>query len=68
MPFHVLRHFHASWLIGPADYKLHEVQRQLRHSRASITSDTYAHLFGDGIDIARMDAAAEKRRNKRDAR
>ncbi|PWC81234.1 site-specific integrase [Azospirillum sp. TSH64] len=53
---HALRHFRASVLIeSRADIK--EVQRELGHSSAQITLDTYGHLFDD--------AEANARRKKR---
>ncbi len=53
--FHTLRHACASWMLD-AGYQIHEVQKQMRHAKASITLDTYGHLMNDELDTSRMDA------------
>ena len=53
---HDLRHFYASGLIA-AGCDVVTVQRALGHSSASITLDTYSHLWQDGAD--RMRSAAQ---------
>ena len=65
---HQLRHTAASLAIASgADVKV--VQQMLGHSSATMTLDTYGHLFGDRLDevAAAMDAAraaAQQRRNE----
>jgi hypothetical protein len=64
---HQLRHTAASLAIASgADIKV--VQQMLGHSSATMTLDTYGHLFGDRLDevATAMDAAraaAQQRRN-----
>ncbi len=59
MTIHELRHSAASWLISIGATVL-EVQNQLGHSSATITLNTYSHLFEGSLDTlaTRMDAAA----------
>jgi integrase len=46
--FHSLRHTHVSVLIKKGwDYK--KIQKRLGHAKASITMDTYAHLFDEPV-------------------
>ncbi len=53
---HDLRHFYASGLIA-AGCDVVTVQRALGHSSASITLDTYSHLWPDANDRTRNAAA-----------
>lgn len=46
---HDLRHFYASALIKHRE-SVKTVQKRLGHSKASITLDTYTHLWPDGED------------------
>jgi integrase len=52
---HDLRHFYASGLIA-AGCDVVTVQRALGHSSASITLDTYSHLWPDANDRTRKAA------------
>ncbi len=52
--FHALRHCHASALIA-AGLDVITVSRRLGHSKASVTLDTYSHLFKNS-DTAAADA------------
>ncbi len=64
---HELRHTAASLAIASgADAKV--VQKMLGHASATMTLDTYAHLFEDRLDevAAAMDAARTVERAKRD--
>ena len=59
---HDLRHTCASLLIREGA-SVKAVQRQLGHATASITLDTYGHLYGDEVEalaerLARLRAAA----------
>lgn len=54
---HDLRHFYASGLIA-AGCDVVTVQRALGHSSASVTLDTYSHLWPDANDRTRKAAAA----------
>ncbi len=50
--FHDCRHFYASFLIaGGADVKV--VQARMRHANATLTLNTYAHLWPDSDDSTR---------------
>jgi integrase len=53
---HDLRHFYASGLIA-AGCDVVTVQRALGHSSASVTLDTYSHLWPDANDRTRKAAA-----------
>lgn len=53
---HSLRHFHASALIS-AGCDVVTVQRVLGHASATITLNTYAHLFPDAADRTRAATA-----------
>ncbi|MGB5795105.1 MAG: tyrosine-type recombinase/integrase [Mycolicibacter algericus] len=53
---HDLRHFYASGLIA-AGCDVVTVQRALGHSSASVTLDTYGHLWPDANDRTRKAAA-----------
>ncbi len=53
---HDLRHFYASGLIA-AGCDVVTVQRALGHSAASVTLDTYSHLWPDANDRTRKAAA-----------
>lgn len=53
---HDLRHFYASGLIA-AGCDVVTVQRALGHSSASVTLDTYSHLWPDAADRTRKAAA-----------
>jgi integrase len=56
-PFHDLRHFFASLLIGSgADVKV--VQRRLRHASATTTLNTYGHMWPDADESARAAVGA----------
>ncbi|MGB7701875.1 MAG: tyrosine-type recombinase/integrase, partial [Pseudolabrys sp.] len=44
VPFHALRHTHASMLLG-AGVDVLTVSRRLGHGKASVTLDTYGHLI-----------------------
>jgi integrase len=66
-----LRHTAASLMIRQGA-SLKAVQRQLGHATASITLDTYGHLFPDELDAlagrledARVDALASLARTQR---
>jgi len=64
---HELRHTAASLAIASgADVKV--VQKMLGHASATMTLDTYGHLFEDRLDevAAAMDAARSAQRAKRD--
>lgn len=50
--FHDLRHFYASMLFAQGANVI-EVQHRMRHKKASITLDTYAHLMQDNADTTR---------------
>ena len=50
VPFHALRHTHASLLIAGGEDIL-TISRRLGHSKASVTLDTYGHLM-KGTDAA----------------
>lgn len=50
--FHDLRHYFASMLIAQGANVI-EVQHRMRHKRASITLDTYAHLMEDSAESTR---------------
>jgi integrase len=56
--YHQLRHFYASTLIAAGE-SVKVVQEQLGHSSATITLDTYGHLFLESEDKTRaaVDAA-----------
>jgi integrase len=47
--FHDLRHTCATLLIREGA-SVKQVQRQLRHANASVTLDTYSHLFDEDRD------------------
>ena len=46
MKFHNLRHTYASFLIDQGE-NIKYIQKQLGHSKQSVTLDVYAHLFND---------------------
>lgn len=50
--FHDLRHFFASMLLAQGANVV-EVQHRMRHKKASITLDTYAHLMEDNAESTR---------------
>ena len=50
VPFHALRHTHASMLLG-AGVDVLTVSRRLGHGKASVTLGTYGHLI-EGADAA----------------
>ena len=54
--FHDLRHFYASGLIS-AGCEVVTVQHALGHASASITLDTYSHLWPNAEDRTRSAAA-----------
>jgi integrase len=59
---HALRHFYASWCINPPDrgglgLPPKVVQARLGHSSIQMTLDVYGHLFPDGDDSEKLDAA-----------
>ena len=54
---HDLRHFYASGLIADG-CDVVTVQRALGHSKASITLDTYSHLWPTAEDRTRQAAAS----------
>jgi len=56
---HDFRHTYASHLIIDLRLDVVQVQRQLGHAKASITSDTYAHLFDEArhADVIRTQMA-----------
>jgi integrase len=56
IPFHALRHTHASMLIR-AGVDILTISRRLGHSKASVTLDVYGHLM-PGADEAAADAIA----------
>ena len=60
LPFHSLRHLHASLLIAAGQH-LRVIAERLGHSSTSLTADTYSHLFPDSQDeaAAAIDAAFE---------
>ena len=71
---HVLRHLYASLLI-PHGGSVKTVQHRLGHSLASITLDSYAHLWSDAddrtreaVEVARGDAATSPPRPEGGAR
>jgi integrase len=51
VPFHALRHTHASLLIR-AGVDILTISRRLGHSKASVTLDTYGHLIGRADEAA----------------
>jgi integrase len=51
VPFHALRHTHASLLIR-AGVDILTISRRLGHSKASVTLDTYGHLIGGADEAA----------------
>jgi integrase len=52
VPFHDLRHYHASLLIASGlDVKV--VQARLRHASAKTTLETYGHLWPDSDETIR---------------
>ncbi len=53
---HDLRHYYASGLIA-AGCDVVTVQKALGHSSASVTLNTYAHLWPDAADRTRTAAA-----------
>lgn len=53
---HDLRHFYASGLIA-AGATVPTVQRQLGHKSASVTLNTYSHLWPDAEEVSRAAAA-----------
>jgi integrase len=56
VPFHALRHTHASMLIA-AKVDILTISRRLGHSKAAMTLDVYGHLM-TGADQAAADAIA----------
>ena len=56
VPFHALKHTHASVLIG-AGVDILTISRRMGHSKASVTLDTYGHLI-KGADAAAAKAIA----------
>jgi integrase len=58
VPFHALRHTHASSLIA-AGVDVLKISRRLGHASASITLNVYGHLFqaDDGKAVAAIEAA-----------
>ena len=51
VPFHALRHTHASMLIR-AGVDVLTVSRRLGHGKASVTLDVYGHMIGGADDAA----------------
>src|SRR5262245_8006427 len=51
VPFHALRHTHASLLIA-SGVDIIAVSRRLGHGKASVTLDVYGHLVGGAAEAA----------------
>ena len=64
VPFHALRHTHASMLLG-AGVDVLTVSRRLGHGKASVTLDTHWHLIEGADAAAEMSKRMELRRKKK---